>query len=244
MKKHKNQKPKSFPKPRPKRRENAKSVLRFTPYAWAKLQWFCHYGDTEIGGFGITPGDDLLLIEDFITVKQDVSAVSVSFDDEAVADYFDHQVDLGRTPQQFSRLWLHTHPGDSPEPSGMDEETFQRVFGHCEWAVMFILAQHGKTFARLRFNVGPGGDCVIPVELDCSRDFPASDHEAWEAEYAANIHAQSIVATHVGLDMSDVDYHQWAERQFENLDELELQAMAGDPEAYEQLFLREDEVIE
>ena len=244
MKKNKNQKPKSLPKPRPKRREKSEAVLRFTPYAWAKLQWFCHRGETEIGGFGIAPGDDLLLIEDFITVKQDVSVVSVSFDDEAVADHFDRQVDQGRRPEQFSRLWLHTHPGESPEPSGVDEETFQRVFGDCDWAVMFILAQHGKTYARLRFNVGPRGDCVIPVELDCSRDFPASDHGAWEAEYAANIHAQSIVATHVGLDMSDADPKWFNEFELDQLDELEQRAMAGDPEAYEELFLQENEVIE
>ena len=30
----------------------------FTPYAWAKLQFFCRYEETEIGGFGVAPPDD------------------------------------------------------------------------------------------------------------------------------------------------------------------------------------------
>jgi len=161
--------------------------LRFTPTAWAKLQFFCHQGDTEIGGFGITACNDLLLVEDFATVKQSCTMVTVAFDDDAVADFYDQQVDLGRKPNQFSRIWLHTHPGDSPKPSGIDEETFRRVFGACDWALMFILARGGKTYARLRFNVGPGGQVIIPVEVDFSQPFPACDHAAWLAEYLANV---------------------------------------------------------
>jgi len=75
-------------------------VLRFTPTAWAKLQFFCHHGETEIGGFGITPAGDLLLIEDFVTVKQTATPVSIAFDDMAVADFFECQVDAGRRPEQ------------------------------------------------------------------------------------------------------------------------------------------------
>lgn len=33
-------------------------------------------------------------------------------------------------------------------------ETFARVFGSCDWAVMFILGRTAKTFARLKFHVG------------------------------------------------------------------------------------------
>ena len=116
---------------------------------------------------------------------------SVSFDDEAVADFFECQVDAGRRPEQFGRIWLHTHPGDSPQPSMVDEETFGRVFGRCEWAVMFVLARGGKSYARLRFNVGPGGEAVIPIEVDYSREFGPSDHETWKEEYKGNIKRDS-----------------------------------------------------
>jgi hypothetical protein len=184
-------KPELPQKPKPRRQEPARPVLRFSPTAWAKLLYFRDRGDTEIGGFGITAKDDLLLVQDFVTVQQKVGMASVAFEDEAVADFFEGQVDAGRRPEQFARLWLHSHPGDSPQPSSVDEETFHRVFGRCEWAVMFILARGGKSYARLRFNVGPGAQVVVPVEVDYSRTFGPSDHEAWEAEYKSNIKADS-----------------------------------------------------
>jgi proteasome lid subunit RPN8/RPN11 len=169
-------------------------ILRFSPTAWAKLAYFCHRGDTEIGGFGVSRADDLLAVEDFITICQKVTAVSVAFDVEAVADYFEAQVDAGRQPEQFSRIWMHTHPGNIPEPSGIDESTFCRVFGGCTWAIMFILARGGRTYCRLRFNVGPGGSIAIPVEVDYSQPFTGSDHAAWRAEYERNIHPEPIIA--------------------------------------------------
>lgn len=168
------------PLPRP-------ASLRFTPTAWAKLLFLRDRGPTEIGGFGIAAEDDLLLIEDVITVRQVATAATIAFDDEAVADFFEDQVDRGHRPERFGRVWLHSHPFDSPTPSRTDEECFARVFGGCQWAVMFVVAETGKTYARLRFNVGPGGETVLPVAVDFSRPFPASDPEAWEAEYRANI---------------------------------------------------------
>jgi len=155
--------------------------------AWAKLLFFRDRGPTEIGGFAVTDADDLLYVRDFATIEQSVSACSVEFDDAAVADFFEEQVDAGRRPEQFARVWLHTHPGSSPEPSGTDEETFERVFGRCEWAVMFILARNGKTSARLRFNVGPGGQLLVPVQVDYTQPFEGSDLETWQVEYDAHI---------------------------------------------------------
>src|SRR5262249_22490586 len=81
----------------------------------------------------------------------------------------------------------------SPAPSSMDEETFARVFGHTEWGLMFIIARGGATYARLRFNVGPGGIIELPVHVDYSQPFAASDHAAWLAEYQANVeHPQML----------------------------------------------------
>jgi proteasome lid subunit RPN8/RPN11 len=165
----------------------AMPVLRFSPTAWAKLLFLRDYGETEVGGFGIAAGDDLLFVEDVQLVKQDCSWAHVAFDDESVADFFDAQVDQGRKPEQFARLWLHTHPGECPRPSLTDEETFERVFGRSDWAVMFIIAREGQTYARLRFNVGPGGAIEIPVKVDYSRQFSGSKMDAWENEYLANV---------------------------------------------------------
>jgi hypothetical protein len=130
-----------------------------------------------------------------------VTGASVAFDDEAVADFFDAQVDAGRTPDRFARIWLHTHPGACPRPSGIDAATFERVFGGCTWAVMFILARGGKSFARLHFNVGPKGGLLMPVHVDYRRPFAGSDRAAWEQEYDANIQREPLL---FGCDDTDL----------------------------------------
>jgi proteasome lid subunit RPN8/RPN11 len=145
-------------------------------------------GDSEIGGFGIARADDLLFVEDVQLVKQTCTWISADFEDQSVADFFDDQVDAGRQLEEFARLFMHTHPGNSPQPSTTDERTFERVFGRCNWAVMFILARGGKCFARLRYNIGPGIDAELPVDVDYSRPFDASDMALWHEEYLANVH--------------------------------------------------------
>ena len=113
--------------------------LIFTPRAWLKWQFLCHAGPTEIGAFGLSNENAPLVVEDLLVVKQATTSVSVAFDDIAVADLFDDMADAGIPPNRFARIWLHTHPGASATPSGLDE-TFRRVFGGCDWAVMGILA--------------------------------------------------------------------------------------------------------
>lgn len=235
---HQEQKRREFVQP-------AEPVLRFLPTAWAKLLYFRDRGQTEIGGFGITKTDDLLYVEDFVTVEQAATGASISFDDEAVADLFDSQVDARRKPEQFARIWLHSHPGNSAQPSGTDEETFQRVFGNCQWAVMFVLALGGKSYARLRFNVGPGGSVVIPVIVDYSQPFGSSDQQAWETEYQANIKAESWFKSfgskvNLGLEEDVSNYsvpNDWLE-EFETMEPAErqyvLDELAGRPDLWEE----------
>lgn len=208
--------------------DDERPALRFSPYAWAKLLYFRDKGDTEIGGFGVTEPDDLLYVSDFVTVKQSVTSISVSFDDNAVADFFDQQVDTGRKPEQFARIWLHSHPGDSPEPSLMDEQTFKKAFGSCDWAVMFIIGQDNRAYARLSFNIGPRPQILIPVEVDYSRDFDASSRKLWEAEYKANINEVIPASTRYGDGIGvfrdplvDDDSKDGFDRLFEIIDDFE-----------------------
>ncbi len=186
----------SFSKRKPRRRCSHHLQLTFAPLAWLKLQFFAHNGETEIGGFGITAKENLLYVEDFVTVRQQTSAMTVAMEDDAIADFSDRCVDAGIHPQNFLRIWCHTHPGSSADPSSVDEETFARVFGSCDWAVMFILSRCGHTTARLSFHVGPSAAMQLPVNVDWS-DWPATLAEPvcasaellseWQAEFATNI---------------------------------------------------------
>ena len=92
--------------------------------------------------------------------------------------------------ERIARIWVHTHPGDSASPSGTDEETFARCFGSTDWAIMFILAQGGETYARLALNSGPKGQLLLPVEIDFSRPFRGSEEIEWEEEYVMSVEAE------------------------------------------------------
>jgi hypothetical protein len=140
------------------------------------------------------------------------TAVTVKFDDDAVADFFDRQIDLGRKPEQFARVWIHTHPGDSAEPSHTDERTFRRVFGHCDWAVMAILARGGESYARLRFNTGPKADVLLGAQVAWPESFAGSDHQGWLAEYMACVHEE--IAMLPALPTRPAVLGDWDERDF------------------------------
>jgi hypothetical protein len=174
----------------PSRARKPPQSLRLSPTAWAKLLYFRDMGESEVGGFGISAAEDLLYLEDVELVRQTCDIASVAFDDQSVADYFDRQVDAGRNVSRIGRIWVHTHPGSCAQPSCKDQETFARVFGNTDWSVMFILARGGQSYARLEFHVGPGGSVLLPVEVDYSRPFPASDHAAWHEAYLQNVRVE------------------------------------------------------
>ncbi len=217
---------------KPAQRSVVEPVLRFSPTAWAKLLAMRDQGECEVGGFGVCATDDLLFVTDFVTVRQDVSIASVAFEDEAVADFFEDQIERGLRPAQFARIWMHSHPGDCPEPSGTDEECFDRVFGQCDWAVMFIVARGGATFARLQHNTGPGGRIDLAVEVDYSAEFTGSNHGAWREEYARNVRvlapARTFGTRRWDFDVDDLDLPEpWIE-DLELMEPEEREAVLAD----------------
>jgi len=197
------------------RRVEPEKQLVFAPLAWLKLLYFLHAGNTEVGGFGLSSPDDPLYVQDLLTVTQSVTAVHVAFEDEAVADHFDRCLDQGVQPARCGRIWCHTHPGTSPQPSIVDEETFSRVFGACDWAIMFILSRSQRTYARLSFGAGPGGQMELGVAVDWGRwpqyvnqqeQHPEapwwSTLQEWASEYVQNIHPQPMLG---GLEAMCLD---------------------------------------
>lgn len=83
-------------------------------------------------------------------VKQEASSAYVEFDDDDLALFADRMIQQGVMPNRCRRIWIHTHPGNSPSPSGKDESTFNEHFEHFDWSVMFIMAQDGTCYSRLR----------------------------------------------------------------------------------------------
>jgi len=82
--------------------------------------------------------------------------------------------------------------------------------------VMAIVARGGASYARLQFGVGPGGSWEVPVETAFDVAFPAANHRAWEAEYAACVLPASVQDCAAGadrlMDLRDSeDSYEWLE---------------------------------
>jgi len=155
-------------------------LLRFSPTAWAKLMYWRDLGPTEVAGFCRTDPQDLYAVVDAVLLPQVAARQWVSLDGPGVADYFDQQVDLGRQPREFARIWFHTHPGPCARPSLTDRTTFGQAFGHTADAVMLIFARCGRTFAQVRSH---GELWPLRVNVDFRRDFRGSSFPEWERAY-------------------------------------------------------------
>lgn len=164
--------------------------LRFSPYAWAKLLHFRDAGDTEVGMYGITSTEDPMLIIDVKLVKQECTGATVELDTEDSAAFVERMLDEGLAPWQCQNIWIHTHPGNCPEPSGTDEDNFKKNFSHPNWAIFFILANGGQTWCEAQFNVGPTCRVVVEHSIIYGGHFQGTDKKAWQAEYEKNVTKQ------------------------------------------------------
>ena len=184
--------------------------LRFTPYAWAKLNYFVHKSSNEVMGFGISDANDPLLVTDFRLTPQTVSGSSVDLTDEGVNALLYDLCGLGNLePWQVSRVWFHSHPGFGPKPSGIDEQQFRDNFADPDWAIMGIISTNGGYSCRYKCNKGPIPlSLEISIELDFDHDFPAADHAAWQAEFDANVTEEQTLVTNVNGNLT---YQDWAE---------------------------------
>ncbi len=164
--------------------------LRFSPYAWAKLLYLRDVGDTEVGMYGITSTEDPMLITDVKLVKQKCTSCTVELDTEDSVQFVDRMLDQGLAPWQCQNIWIHTHPGNCPEPSGTDEDNFNKNFSHPHWAIFFILAKGGQTWCEVQFNVGPTCHVVVEHSIIYGGHFQGSDEKAWQTEYEKNVTKQ------------------------------------------------------
>ena len=162
-------------------------AVRFTQEAWAKYEHLCKRMKTEIGFFGLTPENDPFLIQQIVIPKQEVTAVSVDFDDEGLADHLESCILEGLEPWQCMRWWLHTHPGNSASPSSTDWSTWSKAFGNCDWSGMIILAKGGDTSCHFRKAVNIQQQrVVLEAELDIEIETSTSFEETqWEDEAMA-----------------------------------------------------------
>jgi hypothetical protein len=83
----------------------------------------------------------------------------------------------------------------------VDEATFARVFGRCNWSVMAILGRTGRMSARLQFTAGPGGSISLPTRVDwpawpdhvAAAPGTLADHlDDWRHEYQTLVETETM----------------------------------------------------
>jgi hypothetical protein len=155
-------------------------VLQIRQAAWDKLVHLLSK-PTEVGFMGVAYDvGHPLVIDELVMVKQEATAGQTEFDDDALVAFWKNQQQLGRQPIQFGRVWVHTHPRGVDGPSSHDEQTFKRIFGTYNWAIMLIITKEAKYFCRLRVTApGVAIDKDIPVEILTEQ----KDTTEWDAEY-------------------------------------------------------------
>lgn len=214
-------------------------IIRFTPYAYSKLIWMRDRGNTEVAGYCVTETKDPLLITDFCLIKQKCTAVTFDLDPNDIVDYMERMMDRGLPPWACVNILAHSHPGNSPNPSGVDEDNFKKAFSHPDWAIMLIIAQDDSMYCRLRLNVGPGVEKLLKVEVDFNQDFPASNHFEWDKEYKDKVSKETPIFRMTGKESNseyddifgrqtwwDDENSKWVD--FDKAQKAEIDKMAGE----------------
>lgn len=167
-----------------------KPGFRFTPYAYQKLLYFLHIGDTEVGGFGILDEEDPSVIIDFCLVKQECTSATVDLMD--LDKYVDEMVDEGISPNRSFRVWIHTHPGSSPNPSSTDWKTFNELMENYPWFAMLIIDRSHNTYGYLKLTQGPGLSKQVDISIDWNYPCQEIDFQELDNEYCEKVTEKKI----------------------------------------------------
>jgi len=183
--------------------------ILFTPFAWAKLNFCCSSVASEMSAMAITAKNNPLLVIDLKICKQRASGAYVDVDENDYADVMARLCDPTSPdhvePINCQRIWIHTHPAGLLSPSGTDEETFRDSYGACDWAVMFIMAKGGGTYAQMRIKVQGLGDfyTFLSTEVCADIPFPAADPAEWKKELDEKVQGLHVTPSYDFLECCD-----------------------------------------
>lgn len=139
--------------------------IRISPHAYQKVAFFTRK-DVEVGGFAITSPEDPSLILDFVVLPQTSSSCEFDFSPDGMQNYLNEMVDAGISPNNCFRMYIHTHPGNSPQPSSVDNEQFDKLMQDYPWFGMIIFAKDLSTYARVKMTQGCGLEAELDLEID------------------------------------------------------------------------------
>jgi len=146
-----------------KEAQYSRESLILSSDAYRKLVWFRDQKKTEVGAMAISKPEDPLFVTDFEFLPQECTSVKTDFDTDAQNEWMETKLIDGHNPDNFARIWAHTHPGASATPSGTDWDTFQEAMGEAAWGVMLILGTSNEFVCVFRCH---DQMLNIPVEVE------------------------------------------------------------------------------
>jgi len=170
-------------------------VITLSPLAFLHWQFICHAGKTEACAFGVSKPNVPTYVESLHIPKQSCTPAYCESDDDELLDLLMQTMTGKYVEGQVGRVWLHTHPGSSAQPSSIDETTFKDVWtGPQDFYAMLILARGGETYCRTKSPTDVDSRQRTPstVRVDWARlpellpQLPALT-TGWAAEYAEKV---------------------------------------------------------
>lgn len=131
----------------------APDSIFFHQEPWLKLCALSQEGYNELAGFGISAADDPLEIEDFVLVKHFATAATFEFCPDAMGKHMEDMAARGISPDRCLKIYIHTHPHESPTPSQTDWNEFEDFSENSDFTVMFIMARGGACHCTLRLRM-------------------------------------------------------------------------------------------
>lgn len=170
----------------------AKPTLLINSGAWWKLSWLARTSKTEVSGIGILGSWPQMRMTDFQLVGQLATPGTTRFTHDG---WFDHQEKYGDAKidvNVYSRVWVHTHPGESATPSGVDRKTWETQFGLFPWAIMLIVARGGQWHCEIRVKEP---FLVSDCDVQTYDGKYVADTDLWVAERGALVALEPPPAT-------------------------------------------------
>lgn len=191
----------------------AKLKVKVNPQVWNKLMFWAHNEKgLEVSGMGVVASQHLsegnIEVSDIHMLPQANSSVYTEMDDEAMNKYYEECYAKEMAIGEFGCVWLHTHPGNSCQPSSTDETTFKDTFKRHPWALMLILGQSGDMYGRIKSNF-PRIEQEVDVVVDWTQwEDNVSPHN-WAKDYDENVRERDTAISfpayqsgYTGLDNS------------------------------------------
>ena len=184
-------------------------TITLSPLAYLHWQFICHAGPTEACAYGVTRATDDTYVERLHIPHQSCSVTYCESDEGQLSEHL-LDAEMGVCNQdQIGRVWLHTHPAHSAQPSQIDENTFRDGWhGPHEFYTMMILAEGGQTYCRTRHAGDATSDARTPSQIRVDwAALPALIPQlpaltaTWTAEYAEKVKLRDVVGAAAWIEV-------------------------------------------